>query len=98
MIVSIVLTLLAGVLLGQWFKVFILLPVIAVALIGAIGGGIAGGGDAWSIGLTAICVTIALQMGYLIGSAGRGYRISPKTTDLAHNWAHHAPQVGPRKT
>ena len=55
--------------LGQRFKVLILLPAIGLAIIAATGAGIAHGDHLGSIVLSVIAVTVALQIGYLIGTA-----------------------------
>jgi hypothetical protein len=62
---------LAGAVLGQRFKVFILLPAISLAVICTITAGIAGAQDVWSIAMAAVCVTTALQIGYLIWTSIR---------------------------
>jgi len=92
MAVSIILALSVGVVLGYLFKVFILIPVIPVVLIGAIGASLARADNAWSIALTAVGVTIALEVGYLIGSGVRAYRVARKTAQLAHSQAPKADQ------
>ena len=68
MVISlVVISLVAGIALGQWFKVLILVPVMSLALVGTIAAGIARADNVWSIGLMAIAVVTALQIGYLIG-------------------------------
>jgi hypothetical protein len=61
-----ILSFLAGMLLGQHLRVFALVPAICIALVGVISVGLARADDGWTIILTAICVTIALQAGYLV--------------------------------
>jgi hypothetical protein len=82
MAVSLIVAFFAGVLLGHWFKILILIPVIAITLVVLIGAGIARGDDAWSIGLTVVGVTIALEIGYLIGTGVRTYMIGRKAAGL----------------
>jgi hypothetical protein len=55
-----------GAVLGQRFKVFVLLPATTWAFIGTIVSGIARAQDVWSIAIAAVGATIALQIGYLI--------------------------------
>jgi hypothetical protein len=62
---------LVGAVLGQRFRVFILLPAMSLALICTITAGIARAQDVWSIAMAAVCVTTALQIGYLIGTGIR---------------------------
>ena len=66
-ILLVVISLVAGIALGQWFKILILVPVMSVALVGTIAAGIARADNVWSIALMAIAVVTALQIGYLIG-------------------------------
>jgi hypothetical protein len=55
------------VVLGQRFKVLILLPVTFVAIVVAMGAGLDHPQLAWSIGQAATLVVISLQFGYLFG-------------------------------
>src|SRR5262249_21757766 len=66
-ILLVVICLVAGIALGQWFKVLILVTVMSLALVGAIAAGIARADNVWSIAFVAIAVVTALQIGYLIG-------------------------------
>src|SRR3981081_1402508 len=59
---------LAGMVLGQRFKVLILVPVIGLAVIIATASAIAHGDQFWSIELLAVWFAVALQIGYLIGT------------------------------
>src|ERR1700674_5438108 len=98
MMTSLIISSLAGMVLGQRFKVLILLPAVGVAVIAATGAGIARGDQFWSIVLLAIAVTVALQMGYLIGTgirsllaagrASRRYRGSIVAPAVARRPAH----------
>jgi hypothetical protein len=87
MAISIILALSVGVVLGYLFKVFILIPIIAVVVVAAIGAGLARAEDAWSIALTAIGITIVLAIGYLIGSGVRAHMVARKATQLAESEA-----------
>jgi hypothetical protein len=63
----IVIGFLAGIALGQFFKVLILVPTMSIALIATIAVGIARADNVWSIALVSVAVGTALQIGYLIG-------------------------------
>ena len=60
-------SLLVGMVLGQRFKVLVLMPTIAIALILVIGVGVARADTVWWIILSAIAVATSLQIGYLLG-------------------------------
>jgi hypothetical protein len=62
-----VISLLVGMELGQRFKVMVLMPTIAIALVLAIGAGIARADTIWWIVLVAATLVTSLQIGYLIG-------------------------------
>ena len=66
-ILLVVISLVAGIALGQWFKILILVPVMSLALVGTIAAGIARADNVWSIALVSVAVGTALQIGYLIG-------------------------------
>ena len=79
-------SLLVGMVLGQRFKVLVLMPTIAIALVLAVGAGVARADTVWWIVLMAATTAISLQIGYLIGIgirhvlvAARGGR-SPATS------------------
>jgi hypothetical protein len=57
----------AGIALGQWFRVLILVPAMSTVLVGTIAAGIARADDVWSIAWVAIAAVAVLQIGYLIG-------------------------------
>jgi hypothetical protein len=60
---------LAGAILGTRFKVFVLVPAIVVGSAASIGASLAEGDGPWAIVLAAFLTVIALQIGYLGGSA-----------------------------
>jgi hypothetical protein len=62
----IVIGFLAGIALGQFFKLLILVPTMSIALIATIAVGIARADHVWSIAVS-VAVGTALQIGYLIG-------------------------------
>jgi hypothetical protein len=53
--------------LGQRFKVLVLLPAIALAIVVAVGSGIAFSEAPTTLGLTAVGTIVGLQIGYLLG-------------------------------
>jgi hypothetical protein len=58
-----------GIALGLRFKVLVLVPAIASAIIFVLIVGLARGDSFWSIVLATVIVGIALQLGYLVGIA-----------------------------
>jgi hypothetical protein len=72
----IVLIFLLGGLLGLRFKVFILFPTMAFALIAIVAGGTSSGNSLSAILITAMLTTSFLQIGYLCGVLAR-YAIAP---------------------
>jgi hypothetical protein len=74
----VVISLVAGIALGWWFKVLILVPAMSLALVGTIAAGIARTDNVWSIALMAIAVVTALQIGYLIGIWLRSFIVAAR--------------------
>jgi hypothetical protein len=70
-ILFVVISLVAGIALGQRFKILILVPVMSLALVGTIAAGIARADNVWSIALMAIA-------GYLIGIWLRSFIVSAR--------------------
>ena len=60
-------SLLVGMVLGQRFKVLVLMPTVAIALILVIGVGVARADTAWWIVLMVVAAATSLQIGYLMG-------------------------------
>ena len=60
-------SLLVGMVLGQRFKVMVLLPTIAIALVLAIGAGLARVDTVCWIVVMAAATATSLQIGYLVG-------------------------------
>jgi hypothetical protein len=60
---------LGGIVLGLRFKVFALVPAIALAMICALGGGVAQGDQWGSIVLAMVILGTAIQFGYVTGIA-----------------------------
>src|SRR5262245_43441583 len=80
-------SLVAGIALGWWFKVLILVPVMSLALVGTIAAGIARTDNVWSIALMAIAVVTALQIGYLIGIWLRSFIVAARFARLSRRLA-----------
>ena len=74
----VVISFVAGIALGQWFRVLILVPVMTLALGGTIAAGIARADDVWSIAFVAIAVVTGLQIGYLVGIWLRSFIVSAR--------------------
>lgn len=62
-----VISLLAGMVLGQRFKVLALLPAIGLLAIVCVGSGMAQGESLSATALTAIAAIVSVQLGYLLG-------------------------------
>jgi hypothetical protein len=77
--------LLVGVVLGQRFKVLVLVPGIGLALVFAIAVGVADADGGWTIVLMAMTAITSLQIGYLAGIGIRHFR----TTARANYPARH---------
>jgi hypothetical protein len=63
------LCLLAGAVLGLLFRAYVLIPITVLSLTAVMGLGFVNGLGGWRIALDALLVWIALQIGYLVGSA-----------------------------
>lgn len=64
--------LLAGVVLGWLFKVYILVPATSIALLLVMGSwGTSGMGDPWWLPLVSFMATLAFQIGYVAGGLAR---------------------------
>jgi len=66
-----IISVLAGIALGLRYKVLILVPAVALAMVFAIIVGIARADHFWSIILAMVIVGTAVQLGYLVGIAIR---------------------------
>ena len=58
---------LIGVMFGLRFKIFVLIPAIAIGSAAIVGAGLGYGSSPWSILLTVLATITVLQMGYLAG-------------------------------
>jgi hypothetical protein len=77
-----VISLLAGMALGQRFKVLVLVPLILLTAVFAIATWVAHGGGAWQIGRTAAVAIVGLQMGYLLGLGVRHLTLLARVSRL----------------
>ena len=93
MLVSSILALPVGILLGLRFKVLILLPASLGALLGVICAGVVRADSPWNVGLSAAVAIACLQVGYLAGIAILDRLASAKPGRLS--W-FHGPLVGVR--
>ena len=76
MLLPVLISLLVGMVLGQRFKVLILMPAILLTVVIALGAGIARADASWTSALITAAVTIVgLQVGYLLGIATRRLRV-----------------------
>jgi hypothetical protein len=80
MMISLIVSFLVGMVLGQRFKVLILLPAITLAVLAVIGGGLARAEPTWSIVLIAIGAAVALQVGYLVGTGIRSLIVGARAS------------------
>jgi hypothetical protein len=71
MAIIVLLVFLLGAVLGMRFKVLILIPVIAFALISIVAGGIGSGDSFWAALTAAVLASVCLQIGYLGGTVTR---------------------------
>ncbi len=62
-----VISFLVGAVLGQGFKVFVLVPSFVLAVVVAIGTGVAHADTIWSIVVMAATMVMGIQFGYLFG-------------------------------
>jgi hypothetical protein len=65
----IIITFLAAIVLGQRFKVLVLLPASIIAVVATIGAGLVEELNGWSIAREVLSVLTAVQVGYLMGTA-----------------------------
>jgi hypothetical protein len=71
MLVSALVSLLIGIVLGRRFRVLVLVPAFILTLVLAVATGFVRTDAAWSNGLTTLVVISGLQVGYLLGSGLR---------------------------
>ncbi len=96
MLISVLISLLIGVVLGRRYTVLILAPAFMLTLVLAIGTGLAHTDAAWSIGSTTLVVIVGLQIGYLFGSGmqcvlGLGRTNRPRSESFASSPRPHRP-------
>jgi hypothetical protein len=90
MAMSIIISFLAGMVLGQRFKVLILIPAIVIAVVATVGVGLAQAFNVWSIVLMALAVMTVLQIGYLVGTGIRTFMVAARAACL-----HRRPAATP---
>jgi hypothetical protein len=78
-------SLLAGIVLGQRFNIFILVPGIALALVLVVGSGIERADTLWSIVLTAVGAVLSLQLGYFLGNGIRHILLGSRNRSPANS-------------
>jgi hypothetical protein len=78
--ISVLISLLVGMVLGQRFKVLILVPGIGLALIFTIAAGVARADGAGTIVLMATAVITSLQIGYLVGTGIRQFSAAARAS------------------
>jgi hypothetical protein len=100
MIILSLLCLLVGAVLGQYFKIRVLIPASVIVLLLAVGTGVTYAHSAWSIILTASMASISIQIGYFIGIVihhfrGRdaSYLAPPPHRSLRAQFGHTAPTL-----
>ena len=67
MMILLMVSLLVGAVLGQRFKVLVLIPATAIVLVLAVATGVTQAQTVWSIILMAAAAATSMQIGYLIG-------------------------------
>jgi hypothetical protein len=86
------LSLIAGALLAQRFRVSILVPALLLGLVVSVVGGIAQGQEIWGVALQTLVVVAGLQIGFLVGSLLRLARTLTRDK-LARSRRMGAPQL-----
>jgi hypothetical protein len=85
------LALLIGIALGQRFTVLILVPAIALALLGAGGTAIAHLVATWTLALITVAWITSLQIGYLAGAGIHNLVASLRASRLRGAWVAPSP-------
>jgi hypothetical protein len=67
MMILILIGVLVGAVLGLRFKVFVLAPVICIALVIVAVDGVARGDELWRLAVSMIVIATAVQLGYILG-------------------------------
>lgn len=95
MAVSII-SLLIGMVLAQRFKVFALVPAMAVVILLAIGAEVARGAGFWPMALFAVLAMVSVQIGYLAGMAVRSVPAAGRASKLGTTFEAGAQQSASR--
>jgi hypothetical protein len=83
MVILILIGVLVGAVLGLRFKVFVLVPVISIALVIVAVDGVARGDELWRLAVSMIVIATAVQVGYILGIVIQFVMASARNT-------HHA--------
>jgi len=86
MVVLVILSVLAGMVLGQRFKVFALVPAMGASMLVAITTGVAHADTPSMLALTAIMVGVGIQIGYFLGLGLRHFMVSARAARLRVSW------------
>ncbi len=95
MAVSII-SLLIGMVQAQRFKVFALVPAMAVVILLAIGAEVARGAGFWPMALFAVLAMVSVQIGYLAGMAVRSVPAAGRASKLGTTFEAGAQQSASR--
>ena len=82
MLLSALIGLLIGVVLGRHFKVLVLAPTFALTLVLAFGSALVRPHTAWAIASSVLVVIVGLQIGYLLGIGVRYVRVLARANRL----------------
>lgn len=93
MLTPAIVSLLVGMVLGHRFKVLILVPAIFLAILFAVGSGVARAETAWTVVATAAIAACGLQIGYLFGTGIRRIMVLARASRL-----RGVPFAGPLQT
>jgi hypothetical protein len=91
---DVILSLLVGLALGQGFRVLVLVPAMLLALLVALGSGLAHADAIWRTALVAGTACAALQVGYLIGLLIRHILVIGREGRSANPVSGSAPSAG----
>lgn len=83
-----ILAFLCGAVLAFRFRVFVLYPIIAVGATFGLVLGMAAGNSLWTVMLGIVTAAVALQVGYMFGTAGRMSLIAVRVSARRNRRAH----------
>jgi hypothetical protein len=92
MVMTVGISALFGVVLGQRFNVLILIPTLILAMVSTAIIEVMRGAEVWSMALTIVVVATVLQIVYLVGSIVHGVveNLAPRRTLLGNKIRHEA--------